>query len=455
MWWLCCCGRRSFGRAGFYREELDGGDWASWADHPARGRYQVSKQLGEVHWATVDGGNSLIQVLAARHIETGAEVALKIIFRNRPGLRSAHWEVLRNEVRALEDCAHPNIVALLDHYENSEQMVMVLELLKGGELLQHIQEIRQYTERKAAQLFIQILSAVAHMHSKGYIHRDVKPENVIFVNSPSADESHPCVVKLIDLGMATIYDPQRPIRQAMGTAGFLSPECCHKVPHTMAMDMWSLGVMLFVMLCGRMPYSHNQIEDLQYPEIDIRRSPGARSPQFKALSAPAKNLLLLLLERNPRDRATAPQVLRHPWITHFCGQQEGAAPEARAPESAPSVSEAMSFVSAQSSDAESVDRPSMDAAASLDLSVQAGGSEGSDESYHRGAEQAGPRAVEPRRTFLSPRSAAAALAEGQPGVTGVLKVAKQEVVGSLQEMVAATASRLSGPGPRPAGPGVR
>lgn len=74
----------------------------------------------------------------------------------------------------------------------------------------------------------------------------------------------------------------------------------------------------------------------------------------------------------------------------------------------------------------------MDAAASLDLSVQAGGSEGSDESYHRGAEQAGPRAVEPRRTFLSPRSAAAALAEGQPGVTGVLKVAKQEVVGSLQ-----------------------
>lgn len=60
----------------------------------------------------------------------------------------------------------------------------------------------------------------------------------------------------------------------MGTAGFLSPECCHNVPHSPAMDMWSLGTILFVMLCGRMPYSHEQIENLYYPEIDIRQSPG-------------------------------------------------------------------------------------------------------------------------------------------------------------------------------------
>uniref|UniRef100_A0A7S1SMM9 Protein kinase domain-containing protein n=1 Tax=Tetraselmis chuii TaxID=63592 RepID=A0A7S1SMM9_9CHLO len=410
MRWLCCCGRGGF-RKGFLREELDDSDWANLENHPARGRYQVSRQLGE---------GAFSQVLAARHNETRLDVALKIIFRNRPGLKTAHWEVLRNEVRALEECAHPNIVTMMDHYENSDQIVMVLELLKGGELLEHIQEIKKYTERKAAQLFVQILRAVAHMHSKGYIHRDVKPENVLFVNKPSTDEDSPCVVKLIDLGMATIYNPQKPIRQAMGTAGFLSPECCHKVPHTPAMDMWSLGVMLFVMLCGRMPYSHSQIENLQYPEIDIRRSPGTRSSSFKSLSTPAKQLLLGLLERNPRDRATAQQVLLHPWIAHHCGVEELVPAEAPAVQPTPSyASDGQSFATAASA-------------------ADWQGSSGSDDSVLGG--EVGTSGRSPR----ADSELAGGEVSGNQGFRGPIRVAKQDVVGSLQEMVAVTAKKLSG-----------
>eukprot|EP00951_Prasinocladus_malaysianus_P039916 scaffold452305_cov52-Prasinocladus_malaysianus.AAC.1 len=98
-----------------------------------------------------------------------------------------------------------------DSYEDRDHLILVLENLKGGELLEHIQEITHYSEQKAAILFCQLAKAVAHMHSKGYIHRDLKPENVLFVRPPKDNDDDSYAVKLIDLGMATIYNPDRPI----------------------------------------------------------------------------------------------------------------------------------------------------------------------------------------------------------------------------------------------------
>lgn len=143
---------------------------------------------------------------------------------------------------------------------------------------------------------------------RGYLHRDLKPENVLFVQKPTESANDHVTVKLIDMGMATKFNPSQPVRcvkplpptvsralvpvfvelltalsasivscsGAMGTAGFLAPECCHRIPHSPAMDIWSLGMLLFTMLTGRMPYSHSQIERLHYPEIPITKSPGER-----------------------------------------------------------------------------------------------------------------------------------------------------------------------------------
>eukprot|EP00192_Tetraselmis_astigmatica_P005061 CAMPEP_0117662494 /NCGR_PEP_ID=MMETSP0804-20121206/8081_1 /TAXON_ID=1074897 /ORGANISM="Tetraselmis astigmatica, Strain CCMP880" /LENGTH=477 /DNA_ID=CAMNT_0005469393 /DNA_START=171 /DNA_END=1605 /DNA_ORIENTATION=- len=255
--------------------------------------------------------------MVGRHKETGVEVALKVVFRRRPGLQGEHWNILRSEMVALVKCEHPNIISLLGQYEDSDILVLVLELLSGGEMLRHIQEIKHYTERQAAVLFSQISLALAHMHSKGYMHRDLKPENILFVHPPKDASDEELQVKVIDLGMSTVYNPNNPIRAALGTAGFLAPECCHRVPHTPAMDIWSLGVMLFVMLCGRMPYSHEQIENLYYPEIDIRRSPGYKSTRFRNLSQPAKDLLLGMLDRDPRLRFTADEVADHLWLSQL------------------------------------------------------------------------------------------------------------------------------------------
>jgi len=313
---ICCC----FGRNGFQKGLPDVYDEENWSylqkQHGALRNYLVKQEIG-------DGAFS--KVLSAEHQDTGEEIALKVVNRKAPRLKPSHWEILKLEAWALETCRHPHVVDLQDCIEDQNAIVMVLELLKGGELLQHIKRVEKLSETQAKNLFRQVAQAVAHIHSKGLMHRDLKLENVLFVDPPREVGDEVGTVKLIDFGMAARYDPATPIRQAMGTAGYLAPECCHSVPHSPAMDMWSLGMMLFVVLCGRMPYSHLQIEKLLYPEIDIRCSAGFKSASFQSLSRPAKDLVLRLLDRNPRNRATADEVLQHPWLKIGEAEAEGAA----------------------------------------------------------------------------------------------------------------------------------
>ena len=289
--------------------------WPQWHNLAASEKYDILEQLGE---------GAFSKVLVGQEKETGERVAIKVVYRT-PELKAEHWEILRQEARALRDCQHPNVVELKEMYEDEDRVVMVLELCSGRELLEEIKEVKHYSEQEASRIFFQLASALAHIHSKGYMHRDLKPENVMFIEEPGMGLcGRDLTVKLLDFGMASHYDPAVPIRAAMGTPGYLSPESCHKVPHTPAMDIWSLGVILFVMLCGRMPYSHMQIETLQYPQIDFRMSPGYKSPRFRGLSRPARHLVMRLLERDPRERATADEVLSHPWMTFMDGDDADA-----------------------------------------------------------------------------------------------------------------------------------
>uniref|UniRef100_A0A061SES5 Kinase-like protein n=1 Tax=Tetraselmis sp. GSL018 TaxID=582737 RepID=A0A061SES5_9CHLO len=304
----------------------DGGqeEWAQWDTHPVREHYEILEDIGE---------GAFSKVVRAQQLTTGEEVALKIVHRMRPGVKPHHWEILYGEKETLQALQHPNIITLKESYEDEAQLVMVLERLKGGELLEHLKAIKFYCEQKAAQLFVQIARAVNFMHEKGFLHRDLKPENILFVESPTESPDDQLTLKLIDMGMATRFNPATPVRGAMGTAGFLAPECCHKVPHSPAMDIWSLGMLLFTMLTGRMPYSHTQIERLHYPEIPITKSPGVQSQRFLSLSTEAQELLLGMLQHDPIIRMTAAEVLQHQWVI-----TEGLAKPAPAAQSAASSS---------------------------------------------------------------------------------------------------------------------
>ncbi|WIA31298.1 hypothetical protein OEZ86_002200 [Tetradesmus obliquus] len=305
---LCCCCGASFSGEELYKE---------WDKHPAVQQYSFVKRLGE-------GGFSEVQL--AQDKLTGKAVALKIIFLNRPGLTAEQRKILAGEAKLIRMVAHPQIVRCMQVLETRRQQVLVLEHLSGGEMLQQLQRVKRYTEAHACQLFRQVVDAMAYLHSLGIMHRDIKPENCLLAKPVQhyAAKAKPVKVKVIDLGMAGLFRPARPLYGCMGSPGFIAPEVVLGDAHTPAMDVYSLGVLLFVMLVGRKPWDSQRSHTLQYAVYSSAEAPGLADPSFLALSGTVRQLLLQMLAELPEARPSAAAVLAHPWMRQGA---QGAAPE--------------------------------------------------------------------------------------------------------------------------------
>ncbi|KAG2444845.1 hypothetical protein HXX76_001586 [Chlamydomonas incerta] len=337
---LCCCWPTpGAGREGTSRDLKRLSDWRG---HPTLRQYDLEKHVA-------DGGFS--EIWLARHRGTGAPVCLKVVNLRKPGLRPEDAEVLRGEARYLRNLDHPSLLRCSDVFETKYHMVMILEYLTGGEMLDHLHRVEHYSEMEAGRLFAQVMSAVAYMHNLNIVHRDIKPENVMFARpvDDCAAAGKPLRVKLIDLGMAAVLPSDAPgapeldggrslqRRQAaskakaggkgkagqsrivpltgvLGSPGFIAPEVVAGAQHSFAMDVYSLGVMLFVMLTGRKPWGMREVRSLEYARHRIANAPGLQDPSFRSLSAEAKDLLLRMLADDPRARPTAAAVMRHPFI---------------------------------------------------------------------------------------------------------------------------------------------
>eukprot|EP00891_Asterochloris_glomerata_P002490 jgi/Astpho2/2490/gw1.00048.123.1_t len=199
------------------------------------------------------GEGAFAQVVLAKHKKIpGKYMALKVVFMQNPDLDEEHKAVMRGEAQFLRALSHPGIVSCEDVVEDGKQMVLVMEHLRGGQLLDDLHKIAEdnYTEQQAATIFKQAAEGVAYLHENNIMHRDLKPENIIFASDPVTARADPTrlKVKLIDLGMAAKLDASKPIRGALGSPGFISPEIIHGAEHDFSMDMYALGVILFVML---------------------------------------------------------------------------------------------------------------------------------------------------------------------------------------------------------------
>ena len=167
-----------------------------------------------------------MQVWRATHLETGEVHALKVVFWGNPDVKEQHKRLLRKEVSVLKDLKHDNIVGLIDDAENDHHLIMALEFLQGGGLLEHLHEVEHYSEAEAAHLFTQMLRAVHYMHSKRIMHRDIKPENVVFterVGGKLAKHTEP-QIKIVDFGLAQLYSSTRSVKACLGSHGFMAPE---------------------------------------------------------------------------------------------------------------------------------------------------------------------------------------------------------------------------------------
>eukprot|EP00574_Skeletonema_japonicum_P003857 CAMPEP_0201723340 /NCGR_PEP_ID=MMETSP0593-20130828/7425_1 /ASSEMBLY_ACC=CAM_ASM_000672 /TAXON_ID=267983 /ORGANISM="Skeletonema japonicum, Strain CCMP2506" /LENGTH=484 /DNA_ID=CAMNT_0048214435 /DNA_START=230 /DNA_END=1684 /DNA_ORIENTATION=- len=215
------------------------------------------------------------------------------------------------EIETLRSMRHPNIIRLYDVYITEEKIYIIMELMSGGELFDYVVKKGTLTEEEAARIVRTVTDALVYMHSKNVIHRDLKPENLLLAKKPRS--SLDIEVKIIDFGLSKILVDTSVASTFLGTRGYLAPEIIQRRQYTKSVDAWALGVIVFVLLCGCLPFD----DDCQNipSSVELSQRFTLRFPRWaKDLSKSAKDLLNHLLDIDSRRRYTAEQALEHPWV---------------------------------------------------------------------------------------------------------------------------------------------
>lgn len=208
--------------------------------------------------------------------------------------------------------SHPSLIQLVDMDESMPDCIrLVLELCEGGELYDRIQKKKFYQESDAKLLARNLLQAVAFIHSKGIMHRDLKPENVLLVSKVSHTD-----IKVSDFGLARLAaDYPRRLPRSTSICGsdfYLAPELIKQEEYGREIDIWSSGVIVYIVLCGSLPFYNTVLHKLyrQIVEVDV----SFPIQQWHTISKGAQDFILRLLQAEPGDRLSAEQALNHPWL---------------------------------------------------------------------------------------------------------------------------------------------
>ncbi|KAJ8405177.1 hypothetical protein AAFF_G00321680 [Aldrovandia affinis] len=244
-----------------------------------------------------------------RHKQTGQEYAVKIVSRR--------MEVnTQREIAALRQCeAHPNVVKLYEVYHDQYHTYLVMELLRGGELLERIKKKKLFAEGEASQLMRSLVSAVSFMHDAGVVHRDLKPENVLF-----ADEGEDAVLKVIDFGFARLCPAgSGPLQTPCFTLQYAAPELFDSTGYDQACDLWSLGVILYTMLSGQVPFQSEPKGMTSSRAADIMRKIkegdfSLDGEAWRGVSEEAKELVRGLLTVDPEKRLKLSALREKEWL---------------------------------------------------------------------------------------------------------------------------------------------
>eukprot|EP01010_Urceolus_cornutus_P005339 NODE_921_length_1229_cov_214.134746_g701_i0.p1 GENE.NODE_921_length_1229_cov_214.134746_g701_i0~~NODE_921_length_1229_cov_214.134746_g701_i0.p1 ORF type:complete len:234 (+),score=31.09 NODE_921_length_1229_cov_214.134746_g701_i0:372-1073(+) len=203
------------------------------------------------------------------------------------------------------------MVNLIDVFEDEQHVYLVMDLMTGGELFERIctRYPEGYSEADASKLTQKILSVVQYLHSKAIIHRDLKPENLLF-----SDPSDNAELKLGDFGLAKIWRGDMLVKTACGSPNYVAPEVLlnQLEGYSFAADLWSVGVIVYVLVCGFCPFFDDNMPAL-FKSITTGQY-SFPSPDWDTISDDCKDLVRHLLMVNPKERYTPEQALAHPWI---------------------------------------------------------------------------------------------------------------------------------------------
>ncbi|KAL4946403.1 Calcium/calmodulin-dependent protein kinase [Aspergillus oleicola] len=249
------------------------------------------------------------------------KVAVKIILkRNVRG----NERMVYDELDLLQKLNHPHIVHFVDWFESKDKFYIVTQLATGGELFDRICEYGKFTEKDASQTIRQVLDAVDYLHQRNIVHRDLKPENLLYLTRDLESQ-----LVLADFGIAKMMDnPAEVLTSMAGSFGYAAPEVMLKQGHGKAVDIWSLGVITYTLLCGYSPFRSENLTDL----IEECRSGQVifHERYWKGVSKDAKDFILSLLQVNPAKRPTSEEALKHSWLKGESASDRDLLPEIRA-----------------------------------------------------------------------------------------------------------------------------
>jgi len=248
--------------------------------------------------------------LAESKDHTGKLYAIKVI--DKKALKGKE-DSLENEIKVLRRLDHPNVVTLFEAYESKHSVYLVMQLVTGGELFDRIVEKGSYTEKDAADLIKQVLDAVAYMHREGVVHRDLKPENLLY---QCQDEDSKIMIS--DFGLSKMEDSGI-MATACGTPGYVAPEVLAQKPYGKSVDVWSIGVISYILLCGYPPFYDENDANL-FAQI-LKGEFEFDSPYWDDISDPAKEFIRQLMCVDVEKRLTCDESLKHAWITGAKGDR--------------------------------------------------------------------------------------------------------------------------------------
>ena len=239
--------------------------------------------------------------------KTGNKVAIKII--NKSSLKTEiDKELIKSEIDIMKLCHHPNIVKLLDHFENSEYIYIVMEYISGGTLNQYIKNHYFYiSESEAANIISQIGNGLKYLHNYGIVHRDLKTDNIMLTKNNENG-----IIKIMDFGLSKIVGPKEGLIDGYGTLNYCAPEVLMREPYNKQIDIWSLGIILYYMLVGHFPFQGNKEEiiakNIVYQPLIFDEK------EWENKSRKVINLIEKSLEKKPSKRISIDDFLKHPWL---------------------------------------------------------------------------------------------------------------------------------------------
>lgn len=219
--------------------------------------YDLKESLGKGKFGTVRCGV---------HKKSGKRVAIKVM--KKATMSQLDVELVKQEIEILKICQHPNLLRMLDVFENTEYIYIVTEILEGGDLFAYLEKRKfKVPEVRASKIIHSLAAGLFYLHSYGIVHRDLKPENILMV-----DKTENSDVKIVDFGLSKMIGPSQLCSEPFGTLAYVSPEVLLQKPYGKPVDVWGLGILAFLMMMGNLPFDHEDDREVaQYIQLLIMR----------------------------------------------------------------------------------------------------------------------------------------------------------------------------------------